>query len=492
MRTASPKLETSHLTANDEALLRCRTALELRDKGNYDGAQEVMRRLWRGIGARPETAGLHPSIAAEVLLCAGILTGWIGSRNEIKEADDHARDLITESITLFESLGDLKKIAEARTELAYCYWRAGALDEARIMFTEALQKLTIKGNTRANALLGLSVVEWSSARYDEALKILTDNAVLFRKITNHTLRGFYHNQLAMILRKLVTPENKTEQLRRVLNEYEEADHQFKVARNTVFRAHVKNNIGNVLHDLSRFRKAHEYLDHARRLTVSVRDKVRTAQVDESRAQAFIAERKYAQAELAARNAVRSFEKAGRQCFLAEALITHGIALARLGKTVRAQFTFRKAIEVAHQAGALNRAGIAALTLIEEIDDLSPDILSGAYEQAGEWLSTSQSQEIWERFKAAGKKLALKLRGEVKGKDAPEILFNKRVNFKQDLLDVEREMIRKALAKVNGRVTHAAALLGMSYQGLAYLIQSRHPDLLKERTPVRRRRPRKDR
>src|SRR5215208_6901261 len=46
------------------------------------------------------------------------------------------------------------------------------------------------------------------------------------------------------------------------------------------------------------------------------------------------------------------EKSGHQCFLAEALTTHGIALARLGKTERAQFTIQRAIEVAHQAGSL--------------------------------------------------------------------------------------------------------------------------------------------
>jgi tetratricopeptide (TPR) repeat protein len=353
------------------------------------------------------------------------------------------------------------------------------------MFTDALQKPTIEGKTRANALLGLSVVEWSSSRYDEALRILTDNAPLFRKITNHTLRGFYHNQLALTLRNLATDEKKNSFFQRAVKEYEEADRQFTIARNSVFRARVKNNLGFLLFKLSRFRKAHEYLDHARRLTVNVRDKVRTAQVDETRAQAFIAERKYAQAEVAARNAVRSFEKTGRQCFLAEALITHGIALARLGNNVRAEFTFRKAIEVAHQAGALNRAGIAALTLIEEIDDLSPELLWGAYEQAGEWLSASQSADILQRFKAVGKKLALKLR-EGKSKAAPEALFNQPRNFKQDLLDVERKMIRKALAEVNGSLTHAASLLGLSYQGLAYLIESRHPELMKERTPVRRR------
>jgi len=54
---------------------------------------------------------------------------------------------------------------------------------------------------------------------------------------------------------------------------------------------------------------------------------------------------------------------------------------------------------------------------------------------------------------------------------------------------ERARIVEALAKVNGKVTHAAELLGMNYQKLAYIIETRHPDLLKKRTPVRRR-PRK--
>jgi tetratricopeptide (TPR) repeat protein len=227
MRTASPKLDISHLPANEQARSRCQTALELKDKSDYEGAQEIMRPLWKRVGDRPDTAGLYPSVAAEVLLCAGILTRWLGGRNEVKEANDAARDLITESITYFESIGDLKKVAEARTELAYCYWGAGALDEARIMFSEALERLTTEGNSRANALFGLSVVEWSASRYEESLRILTDNAPLFKKITNHAIKDVYHMQVAMALRNLAKPENKTAEFRRVLNEYEEADRHFK-------------------------------------------------------------------------------------------------------------------------------------------------------------------------------------------------------------------------------------------------------------------------
>jgi len=292
-------------------------------------------------------------------------------------------------------------------------------------------------------------------------------------------------QVAMGLRSLLPPGEKTAtEFRRILDEYEEADRHFRLARSTIFRAHVKNNISYVLRELDRFAEAHEYLDHARRLTVSARDKVKTAQVDDSRAQLFIAEGKYVEAESVARHAAKTFEKSGHQCFLSEALTTQGIALARLGKTDRAQFTIQLAIEVAHQAGSLNQAGIAALTLIEEIDGLSAEMLSDAYEQAGEWLAEAESYTLLLRFKAAGKKLATRVRIDAQT-DANETLF-RRPNVKEARGDVEREMIRKALAEANGSVTYAAPLLGLTYPGLIYIIKHRHPDLLNERTPMRER------
>ena len=125
------KLQTSHLTTNEEAMVRCLAALELRDAGDYEGAQEVIRPFWRGIGTRPETGGLYPSNVAEVLYCVGVLTGWIGSQTQVKGAQETAKNLITESVTYFETGGDQKKVVEARTEIANCYWRDGELNEAR-------------------------------------------------------------------------------------------------------------------------------------------------------------------------------------------------------------------------------------------------------------------------------------------------------------------------------------------------------------------------
>lgn len=492
MKMASPNLDASHLTANEQALTRCQTALELKDKGDYEGARKAMGPLWSHVGGHPSVGTLYPSVAAEVLLCTGILTRWIGSRNQIKESQDIARDLISESINLFDSAGDIKKVAAAQSELAYCYWREGALDEARIMFNEALKKLTTEGNTRANALLGLAVVEWSASRFSEALKILTENAALFTKVPNHAIKGAYHSQLAMILRKLVPRERAADYFKRILKEYEEADHHFKLAHNTVFRADVKNNIGNLLRELSRYKEAHQYLEQARRLRISVRDKIGIAQIDDTRARVFIAERKCKEAEAAARNAVRVLERSGHQCLLAEALTTQGIALARLKRSEPAQFVFQKAIEVAHQVGALNKAGLAALTMLEELDDLSVETLYVAYDRASDWLSKSQSQDILLRVNAAARKVIIKSRSELGGgdevaaEDPIEALFNKPVDLQSEVLKFEGRVIQRALGKANGSLTRAAASLSMSYQALAYILESRQKDLLKERTPIRRR------
>jgi tetratricopeptide (TPR) repeat protein len=458
----------------------------MKDKGDYQGAREAMGPLWKCVGERPETRGLHPPVAAEVMLCTGVLLCWLGSKGQATRAQEAARDLISESIRLYESVGDQKKIASAHAELAYCYWCDGALDEARVMFREALQKLTTQGNTRARALLGLAVVEWSDSRFNEALRILTDNASLFKKITNHAIKGAYHSQMAMVLRRLAPLENRDHDIERVLREYEEADHNFKLAHNVIFRADVKNNVGFLLYKLLRFKKAHEYLEQARRLRVTVRDKIGIAQIDDTRAQVLIAEQRFKEAESVAKGAVKVLDKSGHQCLLADALITHGIALARLNQTERAQFTFQKAIEVAHQVGALNKAGLAALTLMEELDALAPDTLYAAYDRASEWLAKSQSQDLLLRLNTAARSVFFTLRGELKAEAATEAILNKPCNLHNEVLKFEASLIRQALTQSNASVTRAARRLEMTYQGLAYVIGSRHKDLLKERSPIRRR------
>lgn len=486
MKIASPKFDTAHLNANDEALLRCKTALEQKDRSDYAGAQQTMRPFWKGVGEHPTTTGLDPSVAAEVLLCVGTLTSWIGSKNQIRDAQELAKNLITQSMTYFESGRDVTKVAIAQSEIAYCYYREGTLNEARSWLHDALKKLTFEGAARARAILKLTTVECSAARFHEALELLNDNEALFGKITNHTIKGGYHTELAIILRNLATIENSPEYFRRAVNEYKEAERQFRLAQNPIFRADVINNVGFLLFKLSRYKESHKYLNEARRLTVKFKDKARTAQIDESRAQVLIAEGKLTEAERIARRAVSALKQSGHFCMMAEALITHGVALARLGRTEHARFIFRQAIEAAHRVNALNVAGLAALTLIEEIQELSPEILQAAYRQARQWLANFQSPDIKLRLADVACRVLDTIHTQLNGEEATEILLTEPGGLRAQLEKHERVVIKRALDEVDGRVTHAASLLDIRYQSLAYIIERRHPDLLKKRTPIRRR------
>ena len=488
MKLASPQIDTFTSAPNAEALSRCEIALKLKEQANYKGALEIMRPLWRGVGERPDTERLVSSVAAEVLLCTGILTGWIGSLTRIKEAQEIARNLIPESISYYESQSDIKKVAEARTEIAYCYWREGKLSEARIMLLDALERLTTPGITRARALLKLAIVEQSADRYHDALKILTDNSSLFARITHHATKGDYHNELAMTLEEIAVADNRPDYFQRALIEFKAADQQFRLARNHVFRASVKNNVAVVLSKLGRFQDAHSQLEEARRLTVRFKDRTRTAQIDITRAEVLIRERKFQKAQAVAHSASRSLEKGGQRCWIVDALIVEGTALARLGKPDRAHYVLQRAIEVAHEVGALNKAGLAALTLIEEVD-LNPTTLRAAYQKAHDWLADSQSQALLLRLDDVARKLALSLCEKPTKEDAVNVLLAKPGNLETKILEYEHALIKRALIQSNGAVTHAASLLGMTYQGLAYVLETRHRDLLAARNPVRRR-PRK--
>jgi tetratricopeptide (TPR) repeat protein len=450
-----------------------------------------MRHYWSCVSEPPNTGGLDRSVAAEVLLCVGILTGWIGSKNQVSDAQEIAKNLITQSMAYFESTRDSTKVAVAQSEIAYCYWREGALNEARSWLRNALENLTFEGAARARALLKLSTVEWTSGRFREALELLDQNESLFRKISNPKIKGNYHTELAIIHRNLGTNENRREYFRRAIMEYKEAERQFTLAGNQTFRADVINNVGFLLFKLDRYKEAHKYLDAARRLTVRLKNKAHTAQIDESRAQVFIAEGKLIEAERIAHRAVSVLKKSGHYCMMAEALITQGKALARLGRSDYARSIFQQAIQVAHQVDALNTAGLAALTLIEEVQHLLPEVVQAAYRQAREWLANSQSPDTKLRLADVTDKVVASIHTELNADEATQILLNERGGLQAQLDRYEGVIIKRALVQADGKLTQAASLLELRYQSLAYKIEHQHPELLHYRTPVRRR-PRKHR
>jgi tetratricopeptide (TPR) repeat protein len=286
------------------AELCCALAKEFENQGEYEQAREVLSGLWPRMDQRPRLTGLDQSIAAEVLMRAGALTGWIGSKNQIADAQERSKNLISESLTIFESLSYRKKIAEAQTELALCYWRTGEINEARDLLNAALTRLTADSELKALAVLRLAIVEKRADKYSKALRILRKSAALFEKINNQTLRGCYHQTLADVLENLWASDGPKDYLDRALVEYAAASYHFEQAEHRGYLANVENNLGYLLYKVNHCEEAHRHLDSARRIFTRLKDRNAAAQVDETRARVFLKEKRNTEAEKVARASVR--------------------------------------------------------------------------------------------------------------------------------------------------------------------------------------------
>ena len=476
----------------DNALPLCELAWRLEEAGEFESAAETLQPFWKGLPHRPETDGLSDEAKAELLLRTGILTGWLGSAKQISGSQEIAKDLISESGAIYETLGIPEKIAEAGVYLSTCYWREGAFDEARVTLRHVLDRIGDKqSEQKLRALLNLGIVEKSATRDRDALRIYTESVPLFDQSSNHSLKGKFHNSYATLLKGMGASEQREDYIDRALVEYAAASFHFEQAGHRRFQARVENNVGFLFASIGRFSEAQEHLARARSLHLSVGDHGGAAGAEDTRAQAYLLEGKYDQAEKAARSAVRSLKRGGEQALLAEALTTHGKALARLKQNHIARTTLDQAIEIAQSAGSPDAAGIAAVTAIEELRaHLSANALKEYYRTAESLLSKSQDRSLMTRLgQCARRVLAATTNEETSQNTTADVPVSMAPGFSLDseVLRYEGNLIRKALEESGGSVTRAARLLGVTHQGLAFILNGRHSDLLSIRTPVKRRR-----
>ncbi|MDQ1560067.1 MAG: hypothetical protein QOD32_3127 [Pyrinomonadaceae bacterium] len=487
--TMLKQLENPALSRDERAQLQCQIAGDFEHRGQYKAARDALGELWQGIGERPALEGLSELTAAEVLLRVGSLSGYLGSVEQIEGAQEKAKDLISESITRFQALGDTTKVVVARSELGFCYRRVGAYDDARVVYQEALRELTDnrEKELRAKILLRLVIVESLSGCYNDALRILTDETRFFEESPNEFLKGKFHNELACTLMVLGEAKHRPDYIDRAIIEYTAASVHFEGAGHTSYLARAENNLGLLLHNAGRYDEAHEHLNGARHLFVTLNDRGSVAQVDETRARVLLAQGKLRAAESAIREAVRVLSKGGEQGLLAEALTTQGYILSKRGNFIESLNTLRRAADLAEQAGAVEDAGRALLSLIEEHGGrITEDELLETYERANNSLRETQDVKTIKRLRACAIRITSDRRAYLSQRRVRSLAdFWANFNLNERVRTYEARYVRRALIDGQGSVTRAARLLGLhSHATLAAMLDEggRHKDLAYLRTP----------
>ena len=475
---------------DERAQLQCRIAADFEHRGEYESAREALGELWQGVGERPVLEGLSELTAAEVLLRAGSLYGYLGSVRQIEGAQEAAKDLISESLMRFEALGEPNGVAAAQSELGFCYRRAGAYDEARVIYQEALRGLADGRDheLRAKILLRLAIVETLSGRYNDSLRILTDERGLFQESRDDFLKGKFHNELALTLMFLGKAENRADYTDRAIIEYTAASFHFEQAGHISYKARTENNLGFLLYTIGHYEKAHEHLNRARKLFISLSDRGTVAQIDEARARILLAQGQIHGAERAIREAVRVLSKGGEQGILAEALTTQACVLSKLGNFVESLNTLRRAADLAEQAGAVEDAGRALLSLVEEhAERIAEHELLETYERAYNLLKETQDAETISRLRACSMRIVSARRAALSPRRVGSLMdFWANFNLNERVHTYEARYVRRALIDGRGSVTRAARLLGLHHHAtLAAMLdeeQGRHKDLAHLRTP----------
>ncbi len=454
----------------------CRAAKELENIGEYEAAFDAIAAFWAGIGERPRTEGLPKAEEAELVLRAGALAGWLGSSRQVPGAQQFAKTLISESVKNFEELGLSERVAESQTDLAVCFWREGAMDEARLWFQTALTKAEDPIN-KLRILVNSTTVEVSTNHLNEALTMLDRAAAILDNVSDDASLGRYYMQRGIVMRRMGGLEN----LDRALLDHTAARVHFEKANHRRYFARAQNNIGVIMLELGRYDEALETLANARRTFAGLGDVGTAAQVDETRARVYVAQQRYAEAEKIVQASVSVLERGGEHSLLVESFQTLGVTQARQQKNQAAIETLRRAVEVAEAAGDPASSGHALLTMIEELHAYLPaDEISRAYSEADRKLGEDVGRETLTRLRACARLL---------GSEPSALAQPARTvaPFEQQVGQFESTLIRQALEEANGSVTRAARTLGLTHQGLCYIINHRHQSLLSARAPIRVRR-----
>lgn len=343
-------------------------ARRLKDAGRYKAARRILYKWWPRESTWPRTDGLDSYEAAELLLLTGAIKGGLGSTGRPPGEDVGAIELLTEAALRFEQMGELAKAGETRSEMAWCLDREGKSEEARPLLQRALKEIGDGGGaaeTMALALLRAAIFADHSGHLAEADARLRECESLLKTCDNPALLGAFHNSRAIQLSKFGEEPGREDFLERALMEYVAAIIYFEEIKALRRQAAAENNLGLMLVLLGRFDESARRLDHAHALYTRLRDASRAADVTESKARRHLAQGNNKEAEKLAEKAAGVFELEGRLDALAEARTTSGVAKARTGRLTEARKTLERALELAEQVGAWEKAALAALAVLEE-------------------------------------------------------------------------------------------------------------------------------
>lgn len=363
----SQRIPFSQLAPNEEIQVYCAIAREQVDVGNYEAACLVLNRWWT-LGTWPKLAGLDLKSCADLLFTAGEVEGFVASSLQLPRGQKNAESLLSGSLALFDQLGSFGRLAEARMELALCYYRQGNFDLGRTTFSSVLNDLpTTASDIRCLALIRLASLERHAGRLQKALNCLGEAKSIIQTL-GPWVSGRHHLEMASTLKELAISEGEQSLFEDALAHYQESRYEFEAIGNLRLMGIAENNIGSLFLTRNRPSSAQTYLQRAHVIFEALNDKVRLAQVDDTLARFHLSSSELELAKKAVTRATSILQSGDESALLAEVLTTKGLVCSKLQQFREAVRTLESAHAVAARCGDHQGAALALLILLEEVGD----------------------------------------------------------------------------------------------------------------------------
>ena len=405
LQTIPDQIALLQPTQNEQVQVSCSIAREQIDAGNYDAAYVVLQAWWR-YGEWPKLDGLEERSCADLLFTAGELAGCLASAKQLPRGQKDGEALLNGSIAIFNQLSSPTRVAEARIELALCYYRQGLFDLGRSTLRIVLDTLSPEDNElRSLALIRLASLERHAGRLQEALTYLIQ-ATAVVELAGPWVTGRRHLELASTFKDLAISEENKMYFHQAQESYLKALHEFEAVGNHRLVAIVENNLGFLFIPMGKFLDSELHLLRARQAFSHFDDQIRCAQVDDSLARLYLAQRKYDEARIAIERAVSTMERGDEDALLAESLRTMGMIYCGLNRYNEALKALDGAYRLAFRRGDTEGFGLALLITVEEMSErLEPEERGRIQRALAEVLSTSQQSSVKARIRKCLEKIS---------------------------------------------------------------------------------------
>lgn len=308
--------------------------------GRYNEAFAELKDIWEDRKKLPSVEEFEPRAAAEIFLRCGALIGFHGHNEQIPNAQEQSKNLLTEARRRFLKLHDTEKIAECENYLALAYWRTSEPIEAGDWVAEAFShKLPDSNCIRLYSSIVNCLILLSNKRHQEIISNLKTLENYFLDYGDDCMKGDFHNNLGIAYQEL---HKKAE----ALKNFELARYYHHKSRHQIYLGTVENNLAQLYKSENKFAKAHEAIDSATRIFRHIKDRTREGFSLDTKALIYFAEGKYAEALKTTEKALTILKKSENKAYLVETYSTRAKTLIYLDDFPAATFCLFEALKIA--------------------------------------------------------------------------------------------------------------------------------------------------